>query len=219
MSSNELEYLVSSAKNTSFELKVIFALNGTKQLQIKFTERIFYMSTIINALFSGLIAAIASSGINLWYQWKHDKSLREDELIYKQRVIRLNNLRMTVAKYVRACTALNGVITDIKYQTKYIHDLKRNGGVINNKEPEFKELFTIKSDLKRANDDWQEQETLLQLYLTNEDDDTAKKILDVIADINQKERKDTIPSSDLNKVINLAAKYFDDQMEKVKNAK
>ena len=177
------------------------------------------MSALINSLSTGFIAAIVSSGVNLLYQWKHDKSLREDELIYKQRVTRLNDFRLTVAKYVRACTALNETITDIKDKTKYINDLKTKGLIINNKESELKQLFTIKRNLKNANDDWQEQEALIQLYLVNEDDNNAKKILDVVADINQKEQKDTIPSSDLNKVINLAAKYFDDQMEKVKNAK
>ncbi len=72
--------------------------------------------------------------------------------------------------------------------------------------------------MKSATDDWQEHETLLQLYLTTEKDSKAQKILDIVARINQKQRDDLIPSNDLNEIIVLASQYCDEQMKQIRDA-
>lgn len=176
-------------------------------------------------MFSGLIAGIIATFFNcigfianLLYQVYHDKKHRVDELIYKQRVTWLNDLRLTVAKYERSCTALNWAIREFQHKKKYINDEKNKDSISNNKGSELKQLLIIKDEMKSATDDWQEQETLLQLYLTTEKDSKAQKILDIIARINQKQRDDLIPSNDLNEIIVLASQYCDEQMKQIRDA-
>lgn len=188
-------------------------------------------------IYSGLLAAIISSGVSLigycittYFQNKNNKETlkvqrqnnsdtirtqkeiakmeKDEKLFYQTQLEWSEQTRKLIAKYVLNCILMNR-------QIKKYNRLREDEKIISSiAERPNNEYLSVLNEAKKLGNDLQEQITLIRLYLFHKDDPDEARILTEILEMQQHYSKfEVIPDLELDGFVNDARDLFDKQMK------
>lgn len=190
-------------------------------------------------IYSGLLAAIISSGVSLigycittYFQNKNNKETlkvqrqnnsdtiqtqkeiakmeKDEKLFYQTQLEWSEQTRKLIAKYVLNCILMN---RQIKKYNRLREDEKIISSIADAERPN-NEYLSVLSEVKKLGNDLQEQITLIRLYLFHKDDPDEARILTEILEMQQHySRFEVIPDLELDGFVNDVRNLFDKQMK------
>lgn len=181
------------------------------------------------AMYSGLIAAFVSGAVSLlgyiitaFIQSRNGKKAievqrelaqmqKDEKLFYESQLDWADETRKLIAKFVRTGTELNHVINDYSQAAK----LKES------KDPETRikqevHKTELKVKMEQVIGNFQEQVTLLRLYLFHKENKDEQAVLKVILDIEHDMVENTkISTAGLDNLVNVTRTFLDNLMKRL----
>lgn len=182
-------------------------------------------SGLIAAVISGIVAIIgyvitsvvqSKNGEEAIKMQKEIAEMQKNQkLFYESQLQWANETRRLIAKFISGNFRFNIIVKNIES----IRSELSKSDLDNSKLGELSEK--IKDNVQKSNEllsELTEEATMIRLYLFHEDNIYEKRILDVVSELAKNtNEKDGVDIELLRKLIETTRKYFNQQMEELKN--